>query len=289
MPRKPRLDLEGALHHVMVRGIERCKLFRNRKDYEDLIGRFEDAFTTGKTVVYAWALMPNHAHLLIRTGLEPLSRVMRRILTGYAVSFNRRHKRTGHLFQNRFKSILVEEEPYFLQLIRYIHLNPLRSSLVASLDELDAYPWTGHPVLLGRRKCAFQECSYVLTRFGDNKTARGAYRAFVAAATAEGHRPDLAGGGLVRSTGGLLRGREAWASDERILGTSDFVESARAQADAFRPIEAQKNMDDLLGEASKKIGLSIPESVSGSTRREVVLARGHIGFVAVKEEGLTLA
>ena len=117
-------------------------------------------------MVYAWALMPNHAHLLIRTGVEPLSRVMRRILTGYAVSFNRRHKRTGHLFQNRFKSILVEEEPYFLQLIRYIHLNPLRSSLVASLDELDAYPWSGHPVLLGRRECAFQECRYVLARFG---------------------------------------------------------------------------------------------------------------------------
>ena len=80
MPRKPRLDLEGALHHVMVRGIERSKLFRTRKDYQDLIRRFEDAFTGGKTVVYAWALMPNHVHLLIRTGVEPLSGVMRRIL-----------------------------------------------------------------------------------------------------------------------------------------------------------------------------------------------------------------
>jgi len=83
---------------------------------------------------------------------------MRRTLTGCAVSFSRRRKRTGRLFRNRFKSILVEEEPYFLQLIRCIHLNPLRSSLVASLDEPDAYPWSGHSVLLGRRECARQEC-----------------------------------------------------------------------------------------------------------------------------------
>lgn len=290
MPRKPRLDMEGALHHVMVRGIERCKLLRTRKDYEDLIRRFQDAFTGGKTVVYAWALMPNHVHLLIRTGVEPLSGVMRRILTGYAVSFNRRHKRTGHLFQNRFKSILVEEEPYFLQLIRYIHLNPLRSSLVATLDELDAYPWSGHAVLLGRRECAWQECRYVLTRFGATaKAARGAYRAFVTAATAEGRRPDLVGGGLVRSTGGLRRGREAWASDERILGSSNFVESVKAQVDAFQPAKAQKNMDDLLRDVSGETGLSIPELVSGSKRREIILARGHISFLAVKEQGLTLA
>ncbi|MGD0489630.1 MAG: transposase [Syntrophorhabdales bacterium] len=290
MPRKPRLDIEGALHHVMVRGIERCKLFRSKKDYEDLIRRFQDVFTSGKATVYAWVLIPNHVHLLIRTGVEPLSRVMRKILTGYAVSFNRRHKRTGHLFQNRFKSILVEEEPYFLQLVRYIHLNPLRSSLVTSLDELDTYPWSGHSVLLGRRECAWQECGYVLTRFGATaKAARGAYRAFVAAATAEGRRPDLTGGGLVRSTGGLRRGREAWASDERILGGSDFVESVKAQIDAFQPAKARRNMNDLLRDVSGKTGLSIPELVSGSKRREVILARSYISFVAVKEEGLRLA
>ena len=241
-------------------------------------------------MVYAWALMPNHVHLLIRTGVEPLSGVMRRILTGYAVSFNRRHKRTGHLFQNRFKSILVEEEPYFLQLIRYIHLNPLRSSLVATLDELDTYPWSGHAVLLGRRECAWQECSYVLRHFGITaKAARSAYRAFVADATTEGRRPDLVGGGLLRSTGGVRRGREAWASDERILGSSDFVESVKAQVDTVQPAKVKKNIDDLLRDVSKETGLSIPELVSGSKQREVVLARGHISFVAMKKEGLKLA
>jgi putative transposase len=214
---------------------------------------------------------------------------MRRIRTGYAVSFNRRHKRTGHLFQNRFKSILVEEEPYFLQLVRYIHLNPLRLSLVATLDELDTYPRSGHAILLGRRECAWQECSYVLRHFGTTaKAGRGAYRAFVADATTEGRRHDLTGGGLLRSTGGLRRGREAWASDERVLGSSDFVESVKAQVGTVQPAKAKKNMDNLLRDVSKKTGLSIPELVSGSKQREVVLARGHISFVAMKKEGLAL-
>ena len=142
---------------------------------------------------------------------------------------------------------------------------------------------------MGRRECAWQECSYVLRHFGTTaKAARGAYRAFVADGTTEGRRPDLVGGGLLRSTGGLRRGREAWASDERILGSSDFVESVKAQVDTVQPAKVKKNMDDLLRDVSKKTGLSIPELVSGSKQREVVLARGHISFVAVKEEGLAL-
>ena len=79
---------------------------------------------------YAWALLPNHAHLLVRTGVRPLARTMGVLLGGYAGAFNRRHRRQGHLFQNRYKSIVVEEEPYRLELTRYIHLNPLRAGLV---------------------------------------------------------------------------------------------------------------------------------------------------------------
>ena len=77
---------------------------------------------------------------------------MRRLMTGYAVTFNKRHKRSGHLFQNRYKSVVCEEDPYLLELIRYIHLNPLRARLVQDLKELDKYPWTGHSAILGRRK-----------------------------------------------------------------------------------------------------------------------------------------
>ena len=127
MPRGPRLDAPGVLHHVMVRGIERRRIFPAAADYEDFVARLARSASVGHWVVYAWALLPNHAHLLVRTAARPLSRSMRSLLTGYAGAFNRRHRRAGHLFQNRYRSIVVEEEPYFLELVRYIHLNPLRS------------------------------------------------------------------------------------------------------------------------------------------------------------------
>ena len=101
---------------------------------------------------YAWALILNHFHILLRTGATPLSTVMRRLMTGYAVTFNIRHRRSGHLFQNRYKSVICEEDPYLLELIRYIHLNPLRAKLVKDLKELDKYLWTGHSALLAKRK-----------------------------------------------------------------------------------------------------------------------------------------
>ena len=156
MPRQPRLDAPGTLHHVMVRGIERTALFRDDRDRADFVSRLATLAETGLWVVYAWALLPNHAHLLVRTGPRPLGRNMRSLLTGYAGAFNRCHHRIGHLFQNRYKSIVCEEEAYLLELVKYIHLNPLRAGMVKSLEELDQYCWTGHAVLLGNRAFAGQ-------------------------------------------------------------------------------------------------------------------------------------
>ena len=124
MPRGPRLDAPGTLHHVMVRGIERAVIFRDDADRADFLARLAALAEGGAVIVYAWALLPNHAHVLLRTGGRALARSMRALLTGYAGAFNRRHKRSGHLFQNRYKSIVVEEEPYLFELVRYIHLNP---------------------------------------------------------------------------------------------------------------------------------------------------------------------
>src|SRR3972149_10145624 len=105
MPRGPRLDAPGPLHHIRVRGIERRPIFRDDADRADFVRRLAALAATGALQIYAWTLLPNHAHLLVRTGTRPLARSMRRLLTGYAGAFNRRHKRVGHLFQNRSKSI----------------------------------------------------------------------------------------------------------------------------------------------------------------------------------------
>ena len=121
MPRQSRLDTPGALHHIVMRGIERRKIFWDDTDRDDFLNRLGDLLNQTRTPCYAWVLIPNHVHLLLRTGLVPLSTVMRRLLTGYAVRFNRRHRRHGHLFQNRYKSFLCQEDPYLLELVRYIY------------------------------------------------------------------------------------------------------------------------------------------------------------------------
>jgi REP element-mobilizing transposase RayT len=120
----------------MCRGIERRDNFRDNQDRRNFVERLGRVVSETSTSCLAWCLMPNHFHLLLRTGQSPVAGVMGRLLTGYAVTFTRRHKRSGRLFQNPYKSILCQEEPYFLELVRYIHLNPLRGGLVGSLEKL---------------------------------------------------------------------------------------------------------------------------------------------------------
>ena len=180
MPRQARLDAPGTLHHVMIRGIEGKPIFPDTQDRKDFVTRLGDLSKQTDTRILAWSLLGNHAHLLLFSGPSGLSVFMRRLLTGYAQGFNRRHKRSGHLFQNRYKSIVCEEDAYLLELIRYIHLNPLRASLVKNLWELDRYPWSGHRVLLGRGKSDWQERGYVLGQFHrKEREAIRAYRRFM--------------------------------------------------------------------------------------------------------------
>ena len=130
MPRKARIDAPGAVNHIIIRGIERRKIFRSDSDRADLLQRLGRLLSETQTECFAWALIPNHAHFLLRTTLVPIAALMRRVLTGYAVSFNKKYRRHGKLFQSRYKSILCQEDIYLKELVRYIHLNPLRAGLV---------------------------------------------------------------------------------------------------------------------------------------------------------------
>ncbi len=238
MPRSARLDAPGVLHHIMVRGIERRKIFFDDKDREDFLLRLERLIPATKTSCFAWAFMPNHAHFLFRTGSTPLATLMSRLLTGYAIYFNRRHRRSGQLFQNRYKSILCQEDAYLTELVRYIHLNPVRAGVVKNLEELNRYAYSGQSVLMGNRQRAWQDTDYVLKYFGRQRdSARGQYEAFMAAGLHQGRREELSGGGLIRSLGwwkaikaGDLKGTFI-KSDERILGDNDFVEEILSGAE----------------------------------------------------------
>ena len=169
MPRQARIDAPGALHHIIIRGIERKKIFKDTVDRNDFLERLEKIFTETSTPCFAWALMSNHVHLLVRTGKAPIATLMRRLLTGYALFFNRRHRRHGQLFQNRYKSILCQEDPYLLELVRYIHLNPLRAGIVPDLKHLDKHSYTGHATLLGNQQTSWQDVDYILRLFSPKR------------------------------------------------------------------------------------------------------------------------
>ena len=287
MPRLARLDIAGLLQHVIVRGIERRDIFDDDHDRQLFVARFAALLSETGVRCYAWALLSDHFHLLLMPTTTPLSHFMRRLLTGYAVSFNRRHKRTGHLFQNRYKSIVCEEEPYLLELIRYIHLNPLRAGMVASLEELDIYPWTGHAVLLGHRQLDGQETKSILKRFGKRvATARQNYRQFVADGIMTGRRDDLVGGGLRRSQGERPK-HEYESFDERVLGGGDFVDSLKEDFRLRDKMKSVVTLAHLLAIVSTALTLDPDLIRKPSKSRGPAAARGVICQLAIYELGYT--
>lgn len=303
MPRGPRLDAPGCLHHVIARGIERRAIFLDDADRLDFVDRLAGLAVSTRVEVLAWALLPNHFHLLLRTGELPLSALMRRLNTGYAVRFNRRHERVGYLFQNRFKSFLVEEEPYLVELVRYIHLNPLRAGVVDALERLDSFPWSGHSALLGHITRTWQATRSALLLFGCSETeARAAYREFVAAGAGQASPPDLTGGGLHPSHGAWLtcgqqvRGREQWAADERVLGSDAFVAQVlREQTGSpppapllLNPAERNRVLSELLHCVAARCGVSAGEIASSSRQPLAVRGRTLLARLAVNNLAMSL-
>jgi len=223
----------------MIRGIERRKIFNDDKDRENFIERLSILLPETRTQCYAWSFLSNHAHFLLRSGPSGIAALMRRLLTGYAVSYNRRHKRHGQLFQNRYKSIICQEDAYLQELVRYIHLNPLRSKVVVDLKELDRYSYCGHSALIGKKKREWQDVEYISGFFGRSVgKARKGYVSYVKKGIPLGRRPELVGGGLIRSLGGWdevkkmrLTGQYRIKSDQRILGESDFVNEVLSESE----------------------------------------------------------
>jgi len=299
MPRTARLDAPGVLHHVMIRGIERRKIFRNEKDCEDFIKRIKVLCPSTQTSCYAWAFMPNHAHFLFRTGKDPLSTLMRRLLTGYVIGFNHRHRRHGQLFQNRYKSIVCQEDVYLQELVRYIHLNPIRARIVRNLDELKSYKYCGHSSLMGKIERQWQDTDYVLGYFGKRKyQARKEYQTFVKEGLAYGRMKELTAGVLVRSLGGWtearerLKGRDHVMSDERILGDSDFVDSVISQSEEQyeRRHKLKRQGFDLhrIAERVAEVLEMEPDGVFSKGRQSrKVRARSLLCFWAARELGMS--
>ena len=301
MPRTARIDAPGALHHIIARGIGRRRIFDDDADRDAFVDRLGHVIKESGTACFAWALMPNHFHLLLRTGQAPVASVMRRLLTGYAMHYNRRHRRAGHLFQNRYKSILCQEEPYFLELVRYIHLNPLRAKVVADLKGLDRFAYSGHSVLMGKCANDWQRVDDVLSRYARQRTAaRKKYREFIQKGLSMGKRTELTGGGLVRSAGGwsavkaLRRAKTYMKGDARMLGDSEFVQSVLKQNEQayerrYRLKAKGVDLDFIAQRVSELLDIPMDALWSRGKQRHLVRARSLLCYWAATELHMSMS
>ncbi len=234
MARKPRIEVPGALYHVIARGNHRNEIFLAPKDYQKylyLVKRYKERY---EFQLYAYALMSNHLHLLIETAEIPLSKIMQGLQQTYTQFFNWKYGKVGHLFQGRYKAIICQKDLYLLELIRYIHLNPIRAGIV---DSLANYPWTSYNYYLRDYKDRLIDADFVLSQFGqDKKTARRYYQQFIRA--------------------GIMRSHEEFVDeifDQRILGKQDFVEEVLQQEDKprddkdyiFKKLELKKILETI--------------------------------------------
>ncbi len=296
MPRGPRLDAPGALHHVTARGIDHGTIVRDEADRQGLVDALRRVVIDGGAAVYAWSFLANQLHLLIRTGSTSLSLLMRRLLTTHAVRFNRRHGRGGHVFQNRFKSTLVQDESYFLELVRYIHVMPLRAGVVSTLDELDCYPWTGHRLLMGASGPCWQSVAAVLSRFDtDAVAARSAYRRFIAEGCSR-REHEIEGGGFRRRGNGwelveaLPRAREAWVLAERVLARPTALSHlATALPIVKYPQAAVAPIDPsvLVERVTQQLGLTAAVVAGGGRYRSATSVRALLAHLLVRRCGLS--
>jgi REP element-mobilizing transposase RayT len=260
MPRSARIDAPGAVQHVIARGIERREIFRDDHDRWDLVERLERLFPLWSGTCFGWAFMPNHVHLVVRTGALPLAWLMHRLQTGFAIRFNQRHERVGYLFQNRFRSRLVSDADDLRNLMRYVHLNPLRAGIVADLDALGRHPWTGHAALVGaRRPFDFEDVGRMLEPFGSDPAV--ARRRLVEWMTLAAHVP----------------GREAPTRE-----APPRVPPARPLPAAGSRASSRISFDDVIERVCRHFSTSTLELARGA-RGRTAKARAVIAYVGVVE------
>jgi putative transposase len=286
MPRKARLNVPGTVSHVMARCLRSEILFNDDDDRAAFVEILGKCLSGSGYRCYAWVLMPNHYHLVVRSSDRELWQLMKPLNTGYAHYHGKKHKRVGPLFWDRYKSIVTQEQNYIAELVRYVHLNPVRVGLCKSMKSLETYRWSGHGAIMGRIKCAFQDTAAVLRRFGaSTRLARKAYHAFLE----EGLKQNAAEDDVVRlvrkSNAGVEAGRkpECW-----VLGDRDFVNKAvsRAVEERLRISRFERegrDLDSIAKKVGKKFEVAIDRIRSRCRGGKESDARKAFVYIAVRE------
>jgi len=229
MPRMARLESPGSLFHIMSHAIDDKKLFIDEDDISDFLSRFEKGIKKTGFKCLGWALMGNHYHLVIRTNHLRLCKLMSPLNGGYAARYNKKYKRKGYLFRSRFKSVLCQDQDYAVQLIKYVHLNPLRAGMVKSLEELKDCPLCGHGFLIGKEDAPgekFQSREEALCFFSDEK--ENAVSAYMESMSQSCNCEDIKTAGKMSETEITEIARSCKGSPA-VIGDPEFVKNALEQ------------------------------------------------------------
>lgn len=266
MARKPRIHFTGAFYHVIARGNQKQDIFLNEVDFKTYLSYLSEYKTKYHFHLYAYALMKNHLHLLLQVEEIPLSKIMQVVQFRYTRHFNKRYRKVGHLFQGRYKAILCDKDAYLLELVRYIHLNPVRAEVV---DDPKKYPWSAHSIYLGKVKNDLIDQNVVLSQFSGNKLlARRAYMQFVLAELDGGHQE-----------------KYYKVKDQRYLGEDKFIEDIEVKKGSFEPTVYDIPIEEIALEVSKVTRIPQDRLYSLTRNRSGAYGRSLVAYLARKISG----
>jgi putative transposase len=268
MARKARIHIPGGVYHVMLRGNGGQDIFFSGDDFSRLFLLLQEGTERFGYRVHGFCCMPNHLHLLLQVSDIPLSQGMQNLSFRYTQWINRRHDRRGHLFQGRYKALLVDEDSYLLELVRYVHLNPVRRGMVA--DPVD-YPWSSHQAYLGQENLPWLTTDWVLGQLAEDRVdARRIYASFVFDGLGEGHRNDFHKG----------------ASDGRVLGDDRFLEQIAGSAGESP--KSKPSLKEIVALVCQHYAIEKAALVNPSQRRQLAEARAMVAWLAKRFESATL-
>jgi putative transposase len=261
MARKPRVHFQGALYHVISRGNQRQDIFLDDKDLKTFLSYLSEYKIRYPFHLYAYSLMKNHLHLLLEVEETPLSKIMQSLLFRYTRYFNKRYGKVGHLFQGRYKAILCDKDAYLLELVRYIHLNPVRAKVV---PDPERYLWTGHLSYLGKVRDGLIEEDFVLGQFEEKKSlARRRYRQFVLEELHSGYQE-----------------KYYEVKDQRYLGDESFINRIEIKKRDRENVVYDIPIEVIAQEVSRATGIARNRLYSLTREREGAHGRSMVAYLA---------
>lgn len=284
MARALRIEYPGAFYHVTSRGNERKDIFRSGRDREQFLACLESATVRYGAIIHAYCLMSNHYHLLIETPHGNLSEIMKHVNGAYTTYFNLKRRRSGHLFQGRYKAILVDKDAYAMELSRYIHLNPVRANIVEIAAD---YPWSSCRAYTGAAGTPhWLHPRFILSLFGsDEERAKNRYREFVRGQAGQESQNPF--GNVTAST--LLGGESfvEWVREEFLKNAQPNRELPALRKLAGKPgVEAIRAAVEVqLGEdrgKARRVGLYLCRRHTGLKLKQIGAAYG-VGESAVTQ------